>query len=131
MAKIMIPSVADDYILSIDYDPSGLAWARVFDNICLGWLVDDLDPSNPAPVILGSLPPAAVATPGIQSPQWCHVSSGGVAVPDVYRGAGFDFLTWLATNGGAQRKIAGSFLSSRFASVYQGWSFRFPELATP
>jgi hypothetical protein len=131
MAKVLMPSTARDFILSIDYDPTGLEWARVFDNICLGWLVDDVDPTAPEPVILGALPPPAASTPGVMSPQWCHVSEGGVAVPDVYRGGGFDFLTWLATNGGANRKIAGSFISSNFAGVYSSWSFRFPALATP
>jgi hypothetical protein len=131
MAKVLIPSVANDYILSVNYDPSGLAWARIFDNICLGWAVDDIDPTAPEPVILGALPPAAPSTPGVISPQWCHVSGGGVIAPDIWRGGGFDFLTWLATNGGASRKIGAGLLSSTFAGIYQGWSFRFPELATP
>jgi hypothetical protein len=28
---------------------------------------------------------------GVLSPQWAHVSSGGVAVPNMWRGNGFDF----------------------------------------
>jgi hypothetical protein len=132
MTKIVIPSTADDYVLSFEYDPTGLAWARLYDNVCLGWLADDADPSNPAPVIIGSMPTPAPATGAILSPQWAHVSAGGgVAVPNLWRGNGHDFLTWLATNNGARRQLAGRFMAGGFAGIFSSWSFSHPELATP
>jgi hypothetical protein len=122
-------SVANDYVLSMEYDETGLEWVRIYDNICLGWAADDAGAVPVQPVIIGSLPTAAPDTAPILSPQWGHVSAGGVMIPDVWRGSGGEFLDWLSGNNGASRKIEARLTLQSFAGVFESWKFRNPHMA--
>lgn len=126
MTAQVMPATAEDFILSMNYDPTGLEWVMIFDNACLGWIVDDAGAAPVAPVILGTLPPDPGDTAPIVSPQWAHISGGGVLVPDVWRGQGDAFLDWLATNNGADRKIGATLTTQAFRGAFESWSYRNP-----
>src|SRR5271154_5179737 len=115
MAQILPPS--RDFIITIEYDATGFATATLRDFPILGWLVEkETDaaappgrPPLPLPVIIGGLPPPAPDTGPVISPQWCALDldvAGTNCRPDGTRhGHISDFFTWLATNGGADRKL--------------------------
>ena len=110
----VIASTAPGLLISIEYAPNGLDWARLYDNPILGWVVDEAAPADPQPVVIGQLPTPAAATAPVISPQWAHfvfvgAEPGAVFVPDLWRGATPDFFTWLATNNGAARPLAARF----------------------
>ncbi len=140
---LVIPSVAQDYIISCNYDGTGLEWVDLFDNPVLGWIVDETKigvgvialakPAPPiaeVPILVGSLPPGAPDTAPVLSPQWAHVSEG-VFVPDMWRGALPDFFTWIATNNGANRLLRGNFVNARLQLAMRRWSERFPDQFNP
>jgi hypothetical protein len=122
MAKQMIPNTGRDVIVSMNYDPTGLAWVELFDNAPLGWAVDDTDISHPEPVVVGSLPPVAADTAPVLSPQWAQFSGGYIVVPDVVRMLPGDFFTWLGTNGGATRAVRSSMKSNDLNQAFHQWS---------
>jgi hypothetical protein len=114
-------------IISIEYDPTGLAWARLYDSYAVGWLIDEttLVPTKPAPpdvtgahapfpLIIGSLPSVAPDTTPIVSPQWAKLVGQMVFIPDLWRGALPDFFTQLATKLWAA--IAGGLISTDWAT---------------
>jgi hypothetical protein len=45
----VIPASADTIIISIEYAPNGLDWARLYDNLCLGWTVSEVVPTAQKP----------------------------------------------------------------------------------
>jgi hypothetical protein len=119
-----------DLIISCNYDGTGLEWVDMFDNPALGWLVDETTGfSNP--IITGSLPPHAPATDPILSPQWAHIHIDSVFVPDKWRGGVMNFFTWLATNGGAQRKVRGNFMATNLLYALDSWRQQNPGLWNP
>jgi hypothetical protein len=122
MAKQMIPNTGRDVIVSMNYDPTGLAWVELFDNAPLGWAVDDTDVSHPEPVVVGSLPPASADTAPVLSPQWAQFSGGYIVVPDVVRMLPGDFFTWLGSNGGATRQVRSSMKSNDLNQAFHQWS---------
>jgi hypothetical protein len=149
---LAIPAFAGTIILSMEYDPTGLAWVRLFDNRCLGWLVDETNAVEPAewdagtfaqpppvvtnqhrpiPIIIGSLPSKVVTAP-IHSPQWCIFSETDpiVFIPDLTRLRIDDFLTALATNNGAHR-LVGSMLGfdRGLLNAYKQWAENNADLA--
>lgn len=131
-------------LLSVEYDPTGLVWCRLYDNEVLGWLVDETtasapvlwagsfdgpSPTKPAvtgqhqplPIIIGSLAEKAPDTPPILSPQWCLFREpSSVFVPDLARVELDDFFTKLATNNGATRKLQRRFALSNTLHVRFG-----------
>jgi hypothetical protein len=147
---VPIQAIPGVVILSIEYAPNGLDWARVYDNECVGWLVDEsvpateasretreIDPRAPSvtgfhapyPLIVGSLAKPAPATAPIISPQWAKYTDPAVIVPDVARMRLHDFLTWLATNNGARRPVSSWFaVSSGLYNGYVTWARANPEL---
>lgn len=48
----VIEAAADDYVVSIEYDPTGLAWAHLWDNKVLSWIIDETGAAEPVPVIV-------------------------------------------------------------------------------
>jgi hypothetical protein len=121
MAAVPMTSAADDWLLSMFYDATGLAYVIVYDNGLLGWWVDPA--AAPLPIILGTLPPTPPATAPVFSPTWAHIEpGGGVKVPDTIRMSATDFLTWLATNGGANRKVQCRFSNVTFDAYWKNWS---------
>ena len=97
MAAQIIPDTSGALLVSVEYDATGLALATVYDNPLLGWAVDDTGVAQPAPVIIGTLPLPAADTSPILSPQWAKYYEGFIFVPNLWRGAIYDFLTLLAT----------------------------------
>jgi hypothetical protein len=172
-----IPAVGEIIIVSMEYDPTGLAWVRLWDNHALGWLVSDAPPEAapeakgrrgashvgggfpgstraereaapeprkpsgetppattgehaPIPIILGSLAVKAPDTSPVQSPQWGKYDDPVVFMPDLGRMLLPDFLTWLATNNGAQRRIgSAAALSKPLIDGLQQWGVLNPDLA--
>ena len=69
--KLAIAPTDETTLLTCEYDPpTGLAWAILHDNPLMAWLVDPDAVEPPAPVILGSLPPAPPETAAVVSPAW-------------------------------------------------------------
>jgi hypothetical protein len=146
---MVIPAFGEIVIISVEYAADGLAWARLYDNHALGWIVDETMPvplkpapplsPAPYPLIVGNFPMPAPDTGAILSPQWCKFiggtriggtgSGGAVIVPDLWRGQLPGFLTWLATNNGARRQLQPQFVVH--AALIQGfrvWAARNPSL---
>ena len=132
-------------IVSVEYDPTGLSWCRLYDNEVLGWLVDETTVTLPAtwdggftplappqvtaqhqplPIIIGSLAEKAPVTSPIISPQWCLFREPAVVfVPDLTRLTLHDFFTALATNNGANRKLQRRFaLSDALHTRFGAWA---------
>jgi hypothetical protein len=141
---VAIPASGEIIILSMEYDPTGLAWVRLYDNHALGWLVDEVMgapivplyaagdvPGFRKPVTTGARavsdhprPLAQPApTPRPSSPQWAKFADPVVFVPDPC-GCGLpDFLTWLATNNRAQRVIGSMLgLDRNLLNAYNQWA---------
>jgi hypothetical protein len=129
-------------ILSVEYAANGLDWARIYDNYCVGWLVDEnlavpYKPDTtgrhaPFPLIIGTLPVPAPDTAPIISPQWGKYVRGEVFIPDLWRGSLSEFLTGLATNNGA-RRLLGSRLAAapEVAKAFHDWGRANPGLLLP
>jgi hypothetical protein len=122
MAKQIISITDRSVIVSMNYDPTGLAWVALFDNSALGWSVDDLDPSHPVPVMIGSLPPAAPDTAPVLSPQWAVYQAGYIVVPDVIRMLPSDFFEWLRSNNGAVRQVQSQMKYYDLVNAFGQWS---------
>jgi len=145
---LAIPAVGELLIISVEYAPDGLSWCRIWDNHCLGWLVDETTAVEappayrklpevtgqhaPVPIILGSLAALAPDTTPVISPQWgkFHAPPAVVFLPDLARMRLSDFLTWLATNNGAHRPIGTMLaLSGSLLNGYRVWAGENPALA--
>jgi hypothetical protein len=116
-----VPS--SDVLISVEYDPTGLEWCRLYDNRLISWIVDETGLSLPRPVVIGTLPGETANTSPTISPQWA-VCEGerAVFVPDLWRGSIADFFTWLATNGGASRKLEKRFgVSTALCNGFDTW----------
>jgi hypothetical protein len=122
-----ITAHAETLLLSLNYDPSGLAWVELYDNPILGWVIDETGAVEPLPAIIGALPPAAPDTAPILSPQWAHLAGPGLYVPDMWRGALDDFFAWLAGNNGATRQLRGFFVDGKLANAWRGWAAGHPD----
>jgi hypothetical protein len=123
----VVPSAQNQLLLTLNYDPTGLAWVDLFDNALVGWAVDEVEPQTfePAPRAIGSLAPEAPDTGSTVSPHWALAMPNVdvVFVPDLYRGGLSEFLTWLATNGGASRKVGGQGLVyPNLHNGYESWA---------
>jgi hypothetical protein len=58
----VVPASPNTIIISIEYDPTGLAWARLTDNQALAWYVDDSEMPMPLrPSVIGHIAAAASA----------------------------------------------------------------------
>jgi len=120
MLQVIAGNLAAGVLIAIEYDASGLQWARLYDNRVNGWRVDDAGLIEPAPVIIGALPTPAPDTAPVSSPQW-----GALAA---WRGSFADFLDWLATNNGASRRLESRLgISAAAANTFLDWSRRNPD----
>jgi hypothetical protein len=143
---LAIPAVGEIIIVSIEYAPDGLSWARLWDNHALGWLIEEPAPiatsrakpqppdttgkNAPIPVVLGSLAEPAPDTAPVLSPQWAKYAQPAVFVPDLLRASLHDFLTWLATNNGARRPIGSMLgLSIPLLNGFNQWALDNPALS--
>lgn len=135
----VIPTV-EHFIISMEYEPvSGLDWADMWDNVVLGWVVDDLptaelrpaggpDRADPQPIVVGSLPPLAPDAAGmVASPQWVSVYKEGVIMPQLWRGNLPGFFEYLSQNNGANRRLRGNFVSDIIAESWAQWAAQHPE----
>lgn len=132
----VIPAIKH-FIISVEYEPvSGLDWADMWDNAVLGWMVDDSPgnslqastPTDPQPVVIGSLPPLAPAAVGaVASPQWVSVYKEGVIMPQLWRGNLPGFFEYLSQNHGANRRLRGNFVSDMIAESWAQWAAQHPE----
>jgi hypothetical protein len=123
MAAQVISDTSLEFLLSIEYDGTALAWCRVYDNPILGWIVDDTGAVAAKPVIVGQLPTVAAAHPPIVSPQWTKIVGGdSVLVPDLWRGSLPAFFTWLATNNGANRKVGSRLTTDAALNAWTIWA---------
>ena len=128
--KLAIAPTDETTLLTCEYDPpTGLAWAILHDNPLMAWLVDPDAVEPPAPVILGSLPPAPPETAAVVSPAWASITKGTLYVPDTWRGSVQDFFDYVATNNGAQRPIYANFADDALASAWSNWSLNNPTMA--
>lgn len=144
MATSIIPGTG--IIISVEYAPDGLAWARLYDSLLLGWYVDHEPPwtpptapiaqtpvvapgEPPVPAIIGHLIALPPPTLPVLSPQWTQYVAPNVFVPDLWRGTTQQFFTWLATNNGARRPL-GSFLlvDASLQMEFSKWAHENPAL---
>jgi len=120
---LTLPGDPNDVIVSMNYyDQDGTSFVDLFDNPVLGWVVDEDGVSHP--VVTGSLPPPSSS---LGSPQWAHIHADSLYVPDMWRGTVLDFFTWLATAGGANRKLRGNFRHPSLQSAMNNWSQNYPD----
>jgi hypothetical protein len=129
----IVPAAQNQLLLTLNYDATGLEWVDLFDNALIGWAVDEAEPPTfePAPRAIGSLAPQAPDTAPVISPHWALAMPNVdiVFVPDLYRGTLSEFLTWLATNGDADRKVGGQGLVyPNLQNGYQSWARLNPDL---
>jgi hypothetical protein len=128
---LVVPAAANDYIVCIEYDATGVIWASLTDYLCLGWQVDDTgaNPDQPTPLLINPLPAPAPDTSPVLSPQWARAQGHHIVapVPGAYRGTAYNFLDFIAFNGGAKRRLAGgSFLSATCAAAWSQWAAKNP-----
>ena len=84
----------------------------------------------PLPIILGSLAKLAPDSAPVVSPQWGKYDEPVIFLPDTGRLELAEFLTWLATNNGANRRIGSMVaLSKSLANGLQQWGTMHPDLA--
>jgi hypothetical protein len=134
MQTTVVPAAANTIVISIEYDATGLAWARLTDHQALAWYIDNSQmPMPPRPSINGTLPRTAPDTRPILSPQWAEFVGGpAIFVPSMWRGSINNFFTWLATNNGAHRQLAKGFgISSGLYNAFDNWARRNPDLVLP
>jgi hypothetical protein len=117
-------------IISLEYDATGLAWADMWDNEVLSWVIDQSGSVGATPIIIGSLPPPAPDTDPVVSPQWIAVGEGNgrVIIPDLWRGDLNSLFTYLATNNGATRKLRGNFVRPQIDNQWRIWVSQNPDL---
>lgn len=127
----VVPAAQNQLLITASYDPTGLAWVDLFDNALVAWVVDEHEPQRfePIPRAIRSLSPAAPDTSPVMSPPWALAMTNVVFVPNIYRGDMLDFFTWMATNGGATRKVGGQGLVYiNLRNAYESWSRVNPDL---
>jgi len=121
---VLPPATRQDVLIAIAYDPTGLASAEMRDFVVLGWQTGEPG-AGATPIITGPLP-AAPDTAPIVSPAWGLIPKGTAAItmPTGERHAYLvEFFDWLASNGGAQRKLAASFVTSPLLiSAWDAWA---------
>ena len=133
-------------IISVEYAPDGLAWARLYDSLLLGWYVDHEPPWTPPPEPIGQVPVVAPGEPPVPaiighllaeapptpmlSPQWAQYVAPNVFVPDLWRGTSSQFFTWIATNNGMFRPLASALLvDNGLQQAFSLWASENPALA--
>ena len=98
----------------------------------VGWAFDNQTPSLPVtPVAMSGLPPAPPATGPVVSPQWAVTYPGGnfvFAQGDAFVGIFRDFLTWLATNNGARRRLTVDITGPGLLDEWHDWARFNPDL---
>jgi hypothetical protein len=135
MNLTIVPAAPGQIVVAVEYDATGVAWAKLTSYQALAWCVDNsLMPMPPMPQILDTLPPLPPDTSPIVSPQWAKYLDGNAAiqVQNQWTGPLYEFFTWLATNNGATRQLAGQF--SHSASLMNGfsdWARGHPDLVYP
>src|SRR5215203_3066159 len=91
----VVPAAQNQLLIILKYDATGMEWVDLFDNVLVGWVVDDSGSQSsgpapqsfePAPRAIGSLPPLAPDTAPVISPQWAVMMPEVVFVPNLYRG---------------------------------------------
>jgi hypothetical protein len=131
MTRMAVPPRTDELLLSFHYANDVV---YIFDNSIIGWAVDADDASvEPAPRLIGSLPPAVDTAP-VLSPQWAayNMGSGVAYVPDIFCGRLPDLLVFLAENNGATRQINGDGLTQNYVKgEFEHFSAMNPELVFP
>ena len=111
---------ADDRVITIRYDPTGLAWAHVTEHPVVLWNIEE---TGAVPIIVVGLSPRAPDTGSVESPQWAELMpSNMVLVPGGWRGDLSDFLGWIATNGGASRRITADFTGPQTVNTWRAWA---------
>ena len=126
-----------DLLISIEYNDAptedgtetALAWAILHDNRVMAWLIDDTGAAPVAPVILGSMPPAAPDTGEILSPLWAVRDGSTLYIPDVARCSANELFNFIATNNGANRQLYADFADVNMATAWREWASVNPTLA--
>jgi hypothetical protein len=121
-------------LITLTYDATGLATVTVCAWPLIGWITDQANPINSVPVVMGNPLTTPPATGAVLSPQWAQAideNSIYVPTPTPWRGMLGQFLTWIATNNGAHRKIIGQFTVPPLSNAYNAWARSNPALVGP
>ena len=119
----VVPASAGDRVISIRYDPTGLAWAHLTEHPVVSWNIDETGSVRPVPTIIANLPPPAPDTAPVESPQWAELMPNNmVFVPGGWYGNLSDFFGWVATNGGGSRRITADFTAPRTVNTWRAWA---------
>jgi hypothetical protein len=118
-------------MMSMEYDPSGLVWAMLHDNVAVGWSVDDSNkPVPPVPLSIRPLPLPPPKTDPVLSPTWAVRQGLTWFVPSLWRGSSAaQLFTQIATNNGAQRQLYADFADGALLTEWQQWAALNPTLA--
>ena len=78
----LVPASAGDIVITIHYDPTGLAWADLTELPVVSWKIDETGAARPVPIVVAGLPPPSPDTRPVDSPQWAELMpSNMVLVP--------------------------------------------------
>ena len=125
-------------LLRLFYDATGRAMVDIRGGPVIAWIVDPARPNEtPTPVGLAPMAPNPPNTGDIESPPWALaygalLSHGGVAIvgtnDDSFIGTFEGFLTWLATNSGASRKLSAIVALPSLINIWSEWARANPDL---
>jgi hypothetical protein len=127
----IVPAAPNTLIISVEYDPTGLSWAKLTDHTCLGWRLDDTGLPMPAQPMIsdGMLPGPPADTGVVLSPSWVECINAAIVAPGVWRGSIAAFFDWLSGNGGASRKLETQLaVSPTLRNEFDAWAGRNPDL---
>jgi len=113
-------------LLAITYDATGLVSAAIVSTPLVAWVYDNANPAAGAtPVGASPMPPMPPSTGAVISPQ-CAIAWSNDAVWTldgvfVFVGTFPDFLTWLATNNGANRTLSARLATTPLVNAWNQW----------
>jgi hypothetical protein len=124
-----VEAVHDSLLIGCVYDPTGLQWCKLRDDMVLAWVVDESSAGKaPVPVTLNGLPPVGPSTAPVLSPPWVVKQGAAFILPDATRGGVFDLFDFLAGNNGASRQLFGDFADNALAAEFKTWGATNPAL---
>jgi hypothetical protein len=113
-------------LLRLSYDSTGLESVTINSGPIVAWVYDTANlAAGVTPLSIVSLPPVPPDTAPIVSPQWAvaYPMSGGMvwAMDDLFAGSFDGFLTFLASNNGANRVLSGNFAEPALTNMFNDW----------
>jgi hypothetical protein len=130
-ANFAVVPIAEEIIITCDYDQTGLLYIDMWDNHTLAWAIDTTGADPAMPVIVGKMPRSPPDTAPVVSPAWIETIADQAIVPDQWRGTLTALFDWLATNNGATRQLRGNFSYVGPMNAWNAWAQDNPDKVWP